>query len=128
MTLWSSNCSQMRLKFTWLLVISIDLTDCLMFQDCLDKLMCWATNWQLNVSMQKCARLHVSNNTTNINHCNYSKFQYHLDSVNWPDVNCITDLGINVCSNLKFRIHINKIVSKAHKRASLIDAARDRGA
>ena len=64
-----------------------DLTDCFKLQDCLDNLTCWAKNWQLNVSVQKCAKLHVSNNTTNMYHCNYSKFQYHLDSVNLLDVN-----------------------------------------
>jgi len=32
----------------------------------------------------------------------------------------MTDLGINVCTNMKFRTHINKIASKAHQRASLI--------
>ena len=37
-----------------------------------------------------------------------------------PDVNCITDLGICISNNLKFRTHINNIVSKAHQRASLI--------
>jgi len=35
-------------------------------------------------------------------------------------VTTVRDLGVQLCSNLTFTSHINKIVAKAHARASLI--------
>ena len=37
-----------------------------------------------------------------------------------PIVNEVSDLGIVIDNNLKFSCHVNKIVSKAHRRANLI--------
>lgn len=102
-------------------IVIDDVSDCFSLQICLDRLIVWANNWQLNVSVAKCARLHVSNNNNNRpNRTDVKNFQYHLDSFELPDVKCITDLGICISNNLKFRTHINNIVSKAHQRASLI--------
>lgn len=102
-------------------IVIDDISDCFNLQTCLDRLFVWANKWQLIVSVPKCARLHVKNiNINRPNHNGVENFQYRLDSFKLPDVNCITDLGICVCSNLKFRTHINNIVSKAHQRSSLI--------
>lgn len=101
-------------------IVINDVSDCFNLQTCLDKLLVWANRWQLNVSVPKCARLHISNTNNRPSHSDVKNFQYHLDSFNLPDVNCITDLGICICNNLKFRTHINSIVSKAHQRSSLI--------
>jgi len=42
---------------------------------------------------------------------------YHGQTV--QSVNTVRDLGAQFCSNLTFTTHTNKIVSKAHARASL---------
>ena len=101
-------------------IVIDDLSDCFNLQNCLDKLLVWANIGQLNVSVPKCARLHVYNNTNRSDRSCVHNFQYHLDSFNVPDVNSNTDLGLCVCHNVKFRTHINNIVLKAHHRASLI--------
>ena len=45
---------------------------------------------------------------------------FKLDDQTVKSVNTVRDLGVQFCSNLTFASHIDKIVAKAHARASLI--------
>ena len=93
-------------------VVIDDLSDCILLQTSLDKLVIWANRWQLKVSINKCAAMHFG--TSKIN------FAYNIDSINLPDLDCNVDLGITFNRKLKFSQHISCIVSRAHQRASLI--------
>lgn len=93
-------------------VVIDDLCDCILLQNYLNRLVDWASQWQLKVSVNKCAALHLGPSRTN--------FKYNIESVNLPDVVSIVDLGVIVNNKLKFKQHINGLVSKAHQRASLI--------
>jgi len=93
-------------------VLIDDISSCFRMQDCLDRLHIWASDWQLNVSITKCAALHLG--VLKIN------YPYYISGVKLPDVSSIVDLGVNIEQDLKFRQHITNIVSKAHQRASLI--------
>ena len=42
---------------------------------------------------------------------------YELNGVVLPDVKSVVDLGVTVDSNLRYKLHINNIVTKAHQRA-----------
>jgi len=45
---------------------------------------------------------------------------YDLNGIILPDVKSMVDLGLTIDSNLRYKLHINNIVSKAHQRACLI--------
>lgn len=64
------------------------------------------------MSVPKCAVLHLG--TPRIN------FSYTINNILLPDVNIITDLGVKVSGDLKFRQNIDCLVAKAHQRSSLI--------
>jgi len=75
-------------------------------------LSCWAEIWQLQVSVPKCSVLHLGNRNNSMS--------YDLNGIILPDVKSMVDLGLTVDSNLRYKLHINNIVSKAHQRACLI--------
>jgi len=81
-------------------------------QQGLNALSRWAEIWQLQVSVPKCSVLHLGNR----NSC----MSYDLNSTLLPDVKSIVDLGVTIDSNLRYKLHINNIVTKAHQRACLI--------
>jgi hypothetical protein len=81
-------------------------------QQGLNALSHWAEIWQLQVSVPKCSVLHLGNR----NNC----MSYGLNGVVLPDVKSTVDLGVTVDSNLRYKLHINNIVIKAHQRACLI--------
>jgi len=81
-------------------------------QQGLNSLSHWADIWQLQVSVPKCSVLHLGSR----NGC----MSYNLNGVVLPDVKSVVDLGITVDSNLRYKLHINNIVTKAHQRACLI--------
>jgi hypothetical protein len=81
-------------------------------QQGLNELLHWADIWQLQVSVPKCSVLHLGNR----NSC----MTYDLNGVVMPGVKSIVDLGVTVDSNLRYKLHINNIVIKAHQRACLI--------
>jgi len=75
-------------------------------------LSCWAEIWQLQVSVPKCSVLHLGNRNNGMS--------YDLNGIILPDVKSMVDLGLTIDSNLRYKLHINNIVSKAHQRACLI--------
>ena len=83
-------------------------------QQGLNSLSHWAEIWQLQVSVPKCSVLHLGSR----NGCR--PMSYDLNGVVLPDVKSVVDLGVTVDSNLRYKLHINNIVTKAHQRACLI--------
>jgi len=72
----------------------------------------WAGNWQLGISVEKCC---VLNNGQQAHIP-----RLYLGNSELPVVPQTRDLGIVLCDDLSPTLHINEIVSKAHKRAMLI--------
>ena len=72
----------------------------------------WSTTWQLRISYPKCSILNIGPHQHN------NSFQ--IDQNKIKEVDHVCDLGVTIDSKLKFKIHINAIVSKANQRKSLI--------
>jgi len=83
-----------------------------LMQDGLNKLAIWADLWQLTISIPKCSVLHLG---TSI-----SPHNYNINNNVLPNTNSILDLGVTIDCHLRFNLHINNIVAKAHQRACLI--------
>ena len=93
----------------------IRTNDCkLKFQECLDRLTEWSNIWQLKISYQKCAIMNIGAN------CLSSDSTYCLGQQPLATVKVAKDLGVLIDNNLKFDLHISKIVSRASARANLI--------
>jgi len=83
-----------------------------LMQDGLNKLSIWADLWQLSISIPKCSVLHMGSSLTAHN--------YNINNNILPNTNSMLDLGVTIDCNLRFKLHINNIVAKAHQRACLI--------
>jgi len=81
-------------------------------QSATDDLHSWAELWQLGISVDKCCVLNLGNASIS------SNLTTHNETL--PTVPNTRDLGITITSNLSPSLHINDIVSRAHKRAMLI--------
>ena len=86
-----------------------------MLQDSLDALTRWSNDWQLTISTKKCVILNVHHKPS----ASHPR-DYMLAACVVPTQNSVKDLGVIVDADLKFRLHINNIVARAHSRASLI--------
>ena len=75
---------------------------------------------QLNISIEKCAVLHLGSYNKTFNN-------YNIDTVQLPNTCEVKDLGVTVDSMLTFKSHINNIVTKAHQRVllSFVDSSRE---
>jgi len=81
-------------------------------QTVLDVIYAWATEWQLQVSVEKCAILkigYVSDNN-----------DYYIKNVQLRNVMSCCDLGIIVTNELSPSEHVKNITVKAHQRANAI--------
>jgi hypothetical protein len=87
-------------------------SDRIALQCCLDKVYNWAMSWELRFSFSKCQFLQIG-------YSNPTVF-YHLGNHVIQPSNTVSDLGVNVHSNLKPSLHCSTIVSKANIRAKLI--------
>jgi len=94
-------------------VVINDLDDCILLQRGLDRIVHWADTWQLSISITKSAVIHFGNN-------NKLAYSYAIGDSVLPTVDNIRDLGVTVDCKLRFNIHINNIVKRAHQRAALI--------
>jgi len=72
----------------------------------------WASDWQLNISIKKCAVLHLGGNNL--------FYDYALDGTTLPGVREMRDLGVKIDSRLCFSTHYAEIAAKGHQRAGLI--------
>ena len=82
----------------------------------IDRLVDWASKWQLPISIQKCQVMQVGNKRRS----EPIKTVISLGTAVLPTCNTIRDLGIHVDDELKFSEHINLIVSKALSRSYLL--------
>ena len=90
------------------------LSDCSRLQLAIVRLVSWANNWQLRISINKCMVSHVGNNST-------PHYTYSIQNLPLPNVvTAVKDLGIMFDVKLKFNVHINKIVVKALASSNLI--------
>jgi hypothetical protein len=72
----------------------------------------WASDWQLNISIKKCAVLHLGRNNLS--------YDYALDGTTLPGVREMRDLGVKIDCRLCFSAHYAEIAAKGHQRAGLI--------
>ena len=81
-------------------------------QEDLDKVFEWSQTWQLPFNTSKCKCLHYGKK--NPHH------QYFLNNI--PIQNCTEekDLGVTFDNTLKFKIHMNNIITKANQMLGLI--------
>jgi len=89
-----------------------DIDSINLLQDSLFAISRWAAEWQLNISISKCAVLHLGRKNL--------IYDYSLDGVTLPNVREMRDLGVLVNNNLSFSSHYAQITAKAHQRAGLI--------
>ena len=86
-------------------------SDAQILQESLNSLYKWTEQWQLKISIDKCAVLHLGHHN--------QKMQYFINNVPIPSVDCIRDLGVHIDNNLSFSAHISSIIKKAY---SIINA------
>jgi len=89
--------------------------DCSDLQLKLNELQQWSDKWQLNIfSYKKCSTLFIGSKR--------NKPQTGLVSGDTPvpQVESVKDLGVIIDNCLKFDIHINHIVTRAHRLSNLI--------
>lgn len=83
-------------------------------QQSLDQLVTWSNMWQLKINISKCHVLSIrSKSKTNTSN------QYLLDGVLLKNVSSATDLGVNIDTNLSFKLHISTLITKALQRVGI---------
>lgn len=93
-----------------LLYLAIDCKDdCNQLQKDLDKLIDWASKWQMKFNASKCYVLRITNKKKPILH------NYHMHGQVLENVSQNPYLGVQFTNNLKWDIHINNITAKANK-------------
>jgi len=80
----------------------------------LDELQVWPDRWQLDISYKKCNALLLSNKTEK------PSLTLTLYDKQLPIIDTVKDLGVITDSQLKFDVHVNNIVMRAHNIANLI--------
>ncbi|XP_071132773.1 uncharacterized protein [Mytilus edulis] len=83
--------------------------DCNQLQKDLDKLIDWASKWQMKFNASKCYVLRITNKKKPILH------NYHMHGQVLENVSQNPYLGVQFTNNLKWDIHINNITAKANK-------------
>ena len=80
----------------------------------LDELQNWSDQWQLDISYKKCNALLLTNKKEK------TSLALTLCDKQLPIVDSVKDIGVIMDSHLKFDVHVNNIVLRAHKIANLI--------
>ena len=78
----------------------------------IDVLCKWAKDWQLTISVSKCCMLHIGKQKRDTT--------VHISGDIVPVVDSVRDLGVLISNDLQPSVHVNNIVSRAHKRAAAI--------
>jgi hypothetical protein len=78
----------------------------------LENIFVWINKWQLKLSIEKCAVLHLG--------CNNPKNSYYIGNNVINACETYRDLGIIVDDKLNFHYHCNSIIDKAYQRMNLI--------
>ena len=72
----------------------------------------WTAKNQLSVAFHKSNIVHLGHGNANT--------AYVFDNVSIPSAHVMKDLGVHISDDLKFSVHIDKMVAKAHRMAGLI--------
>ena len=83
--------------------------------DQLDKLVQWASVWQLRISHSKRCVITIGRSIRHLQQQSYAIYEHVIQSVS-----SVVDLGVIVNNTLKFALHINNVCCKAHTRANLL--------
>ena len=78
----------------------------------LEKIHVWSSVWQMQISHSKCNILQIGQSQTSQS--------IHINNIPIQKVNSVMDLGITIDTDLRFKLHINNIISKANQRSALI--------
>ena len=90
--------------------------DCQMFQDGLNSLAQWETDWQMKFNIAKCHSMRVTRHP----HDNQIKFDYSLHQQNCEQVQSTKYLGITITDILYWGQHISEIACKATKTMDFV--------
>ena len=82
------------------------------FQKQLDNIHLWSSTWQMQISHSKCNILQIGSSN--------SSHTFHFVNNTIQQVDSVTDLGVTIDNNLRFKYQINNITLKANQRAALI--------
>ena len=88
-------------------------SDSTLLQGDINKLNEWIKRWLLKLNIDKC-KLVSYGRSINIDSC------YDIDNVQIEKINSIKDLGVVFDTKLKFDVHINEKINKAHSVLGLI--------
>ena len=86
-------------------------------QQALNELGNWAKKWQMQFNESKCKVLHFGDNKS------VDQFQYTLNDVLLEKCRTETDIGVNICTNLKPSEHIDITVRKANSMLGQLSRA-----
>ena len=86
--------------------------DISVIQEDINKLLKWSTEWQLPLNINKCKCIHYDKNNP--------KHTYTIGNIDLANDDLEKDVGVHFDPSLEFRIHINKMISKANSRVGLI--------
>ena len=81
--------------------------DCLQLQDDLNRLVDWSQKWQMGFNRVKCNVLHLGST----NPC----YEYSMRNTSLEAITEEKDLGVTIDRDLKFHMHVSKVVDKASK-------------
>jgi len=90
----------------------VKYADCIILQKALDLISQWASDWQLQISVEKCSVLNVGPR--------HVSFRYSIGNDVIPQVTQCKDLGVVLTGSLCPAEHICEITVKAHRRANSI--------
>jgi len=76
----------------------------------IDKVKIWSNEWQLSMSVRKCAAICIGHHVNGLADHNYTM------GTNSIPLRDHVDLGVTVDSTLRYSVHINQLVAKAKSR------------
>ena len=85
------------------------VNDCQLVQKDLDSVCLWCETWHLKLNADKCCIMTFTNKKK------YLSSEYAILSKSLPKVTAVKYLGVTLTSNLNFKDHVSRAVSKAFK-------------
>ena len=90
------------------------MSDCLSFQEYLNKLVTWSTTWNLLFNEKKCSLVRFCSNDSPVS------YNYHLNSKPVEVKTSHVDLGVMVTTDLQWKSHHLHMISKSYKLLGLL--------
>lgn len=88
--------------------------DCMELQISINNLLRWSNDWCMNFNFTKCCIMSFAKAKSLIN------YDYYMGNNLLTRVDSMVDLGITVCSNLRWDSHIDNITKRAYQRLGLV--------